>query len=103
MVLALARHRRGRKYMSKHKKAKYTSEPIGKIKLIPDFLPDPGELVRKEKTVKVTLFLTKESLDFFKQEAQTHHTQYQKMIRNLLMQYTAYYRGHEKNRARDGH
>ena len=71
--------------------AKYTDEPIGRIKLIPDFLPAPNDLVMKEETVKVTLSLTKESVEFFKHEALDRHTQYQKMIRILLDQYAAYY------------
>lgn len=82
---------RGEKFMKKHK-AKYTNEAIGNIKIIEDFLPSPEDLVLKEENVKVTLSLTKESLDFFKEEAKAHHTQYQKMIRNLLDQYATHYR-----------
>jgi len=57
---------------------KYTNEPIGKIKIVADFLPKPEDLVLKEDTVKVTLLLTKDSLEFFKKEAAKNHTQYQK-------------------------
>jgi predicted DNA binding CopG/RHH family protein len=81
---------RGKKFMKKHKK-NYTNESIGNIKVIEDFLPPPHELVLKEETVKVTISLTKESLEFFKKEAKAHHTQYQKMIRALLDQYTNYF------------
>ena len=63
---------------------KYTDEPFGNIKIIEDFLPSPKDLIFKEKNVKVTISLTKESIEFFKVEAKKHHTQYQKMIRNLL-------------------
>lgn len=77
--------------MNKIKKINYTDEPIGRINLVPDFLPKPRDLVLKEETKKVTLSLTKESLDFFKQAAKTHHTHYQKMIRQLLAQYAAHY------------
>jgi predicted DNA binding CopG/RHH family protein len=49
-----------------------------------DFLPPPSELVFKEDTVKVTLGLSRRSVDFFKKQAKKHHTQYQKMIRRLL-------------------
>lgn len=69
------------------KKRKYTNEHIGKIKIIPDFLPSPDQLVLREETVKVTLALTKSTIDFFKKEAKIHHTQYQKMIRKLLDKY----------------
>lgn len=66
------------------KKIKYTNEPMGKLKIIPDFLPKPSELVLKEDNVKVTLMLSRESVEFFKKEADELHTQYQKMIRVLL-------------------
>ena len=71
---------------------KYTDEPIGDIKMISDFLPPPHLLVLKEETVKVTLSLTKESVDFFKRVAKAKHTHYQTMIRTLLEQYTEHYR-----------
>jgi len=62
----------------------YTDGEIGKIKIIEDFLPTPEELVLKEDNTKITISLTTETVDFFKSEAKKHHTQYQKMIRNLL-------------------
>lgn len=68
-------------------KIKYTDEPIGKIKVVPDFLPSPEELAFREEGVKVTLALSKKSVDFFKSEASKHHTQYQRMIRRLLDSY----------------
>ncbi|WP_018953968.1 CopG family transcriptional regulator [Thioalkalivibrio sulfidiphilus] len=70
-------------------KTKYTDEAIGPVKVIPDFLPPPEELVFKEDTVKVTIALSRESVEFFKREARKHDTQYQKMIRRLLDAYTA--------------
>lgn len=73
----------------KKKDIKYTDEPIGRIELIEDFLPSPEQLVLKEETVRVTLALTKESVDFFKKVAKEQHTHYQTMIRSLLEQYTA--------------
>ncbi|MBN4077374.1 BrnA antitoxin family protein [Sulfobacillus acidophilus] len=76
----------------KKKTIKYTDEPIGNVKVIKDFLPKPKDLVLKEETIKVTLSLTKDSLDFFKKTAKKHHTQYQKMIRSLLDQYVAHYK-----------
>ena len=69
------------------KKIKYTDEPIGKIEIIPNFLPSPEELAFREEGVKVTLALSKKSVDFFKAEASKHHTQYQRMIRRLLDSY----------------
>ncbi|PLX60700.1 CopG family transcriptional regulator [Sedimenticola selenatireducens] len=69
-------------------KTTYTDEPVGPIEVVPDFLPSPEELVFKEDTVKVTISLSRESVEFFKHEAEKHHTQYQKMIRRLLDAYT---------------
>ena len=69
-------------------KIKYTDEAIGPVRVVPDFLPAPEELVFQEDTVKVTIALSKESVEFFKQEAKKHHTQYQRMIRRLLDAYT---------------
>jgi len=68
-------------------KIKYTNEPIGKIEIVPDFLPSPAELAFREEGTKVTLVLSKKSVDFFKTEASKHHTQYQRMIRRLLDSY----------------
>jgi hypothetical protein len=75
-----------RKYMSK--KTIYTNEPLGKLKVVPDFLPSPEELALKDDTVKVTISLSKSSVEFFKAEAIKNKTQYQKMIRRLLDVYT---------------
>ncbi len=68
---------------------KYTDEPIGKLRVVPDFLPSPEELALKDETVKVTIALSKTSVDFFKKEAKKYNTQYQKMIRRLLDEYSA--------------
>jgi predicted DNA binding CopG/RHH family protein len=79
---------KARKYMKK--KIKYTDEPIGKVKVISDFLPSPEALVLKDETVKVTIALSKTSVEFFKNEAKKYNTQYQKMIRRLLDEYAAH-------------
>lgn len=68
------------------KKIKYTNEKIN-ARVIDDFLPSPEQLVLKDETVKVTLNLTKSSLDFFKQIAAEHHTKYQQLIRRLVDEY----------------
>ena len=41
------------------RKIKYTDEPIGKTKIVSDFLPSPEELALKDETVKVTISLSK--------------------------------------------
>ena len=68
-------------------KIRYTNEPIGKVEIVPDFLPSPAELAFREEGVKVTLALSKKSVEFFKSAATKHHTQYQRMIRRLLDSY----------------
>jgi hypothetical protein len=76
-------------------KIKYTDEPLGKLRVVPDFLPAPEDLVFREEGVKVTLVLSKRSVEFFKREAAKHNTQYQRMIRRLL---DAYAEHHERPR-----
>ena len=71
-------------------KINYTDEPMGKVRVISDFLPSPEELALKDETVKVTIALSKTSVEFFKKEAKRYNTQYQKMIRRLLDEYTAH-------------
>ena len=71
------------------KKITYTDEPLGDVEVIADFLPSPAELAFREEGVKVTLALSKSSVDFFKLEASKHQTQYQRMIRRLLDSYVA--------------
>ena len=68
---------------------KYSDEPMDNIKITQDFLPSPEELVFKDKTVKVTIALSKSSVDYFKQVAKSYNSQYQKMIRRLLDEYVS--------------
>ena len=77
----------GREKKSIKKKIKYTDEHMGKVEVISDFLPSPEQLALKDETVKVTIALSKASVDFFKNEAKKYNTQYQKMIRRLLDEY----------------
>jgi hypothetical protein len=72
-------------------KIKYTDEPLGKLRVVPDFLPAPENLVFREEGVKVTLALSKRSVEFFKREAAKHNTQYQRMIRRLLDAYAEHH------------
>ncbi len=71
------------------KKIIYSDEPLGDVEVITDFLPAPADLAFREEGVKVTLALSKTSVDFFKSEASKHQTQYQRMIRRLLDSYVA--------------
>ena len=69
------------------RRIRYTDEPLGQLRVIRDFLPPPEDLVFREEGVKVTITLSKRSVDFFKREAERHGTQYQRMIRRLLDSY----------------
>lgn len=66
---------------------KYTNEPMGRVRVVKDVLPSPEQLAFKEEKVKVTISLSRTSLEFFKGQAERHRTAYQKMIRNLLDAY----------------
>lgn len=59
-------------------KTTYTDEPMGKVKGISDFPLSPEDLALKDETVKVTIALSKSSVEFFKKEAKKYNTQYQK-------------------------
>lgn len=74
------------------KKVEYSDEPMKTGKRVKDFLPPPEELAFKDDAVKVTISLSKSSVEFFKSEARKHHTPYQRMIRNLLDAYTESHR-----------
>ena len=72
-------------------KIKYTNEPLGSPKVVADFLPRPEDLVFQDEGVKVTIALSKRSVDFFKIEARKNNTQYQRMIRRLLDAYAEHH------------
>ena len=78
-------------------RTKYTDGPIGEVEIVDDFLPSPAELALEDETVKVTIALSKTSVDFFKQQAAQYGTSYQKMIRRLL---DAYARQHSRSASR---
>jgi len=45
-------------------KTKYTNEPLGDYRVVPDFLPSPNELAFRDEGVKVTIALSKRSVEF---------------------------------------
>ena len=65
--------------------------PQGRLKRIKDFLPAPSDLAVFQETKKITISLNKFSIDFFKRQAQVHHTKYQRMIRELVDRYAYQY------------
>ena len=78
--------------MIKHKRKKMSDEPIGRVKIVKDFLPPPEKLLVKAKPVKITITLSQESVDFFKQIAYKEDVPYQKLIRALLDRYATQHR-----------
>ena len=66
---------------------RYTEGEIGDLRVVDDFLPPPAELVLREDTVKVTLALSRRSVEFFKREAGKARVPYQRMIRALVDAY----------------
>ena len=69
-------------------KTRYSDEPLGDVEIVSDFLPAPEQLALRDDTVKVTIALSRSSVEFFKREAKKHDTKYQQMIRRLLDAYT---------------
>ena len=70
------------------KRATESDFPIGKLTRMKDVLPAPDQLVVPEETIKVTLLLSKSSVQFFKHQAAQHRTKYQRMLRELVDRYT---------------
>ena len=70
------------------KTTKYTDEPM-EFRIVKDFLPPPEKLVFREKNTRVTINLKESSIVYFKKMADKHHTQYQKIIRNVLDHYAS--------------
>gem|GEM_PF-168135 len=84
-----------KKYMKKT--IEYTDEPIGKIKIIDDFLLTPQNLqLKNNDDGKITINLPKTTLSFFKFYAKKHHTSSNNIIENLLNNY-AIQHSHDMN------
>ena len=66
---------------------KYTAGEIGRVRVVEDFLPPPEGLVAREDDVKVTLGLSRRSVEFFKRAAKARRVPYQRMIRALVDAY----------------
>jgi predicted DNA binding CopG/RHH family protein len=73
------------------KKITYTDEPLQFGDRVRDFLPPPDQLVKRDDTVKITLEITRESLEFFKEKAQQEHVPYQRMLRGLIDSYAKHH------------
>ena len=71
----------------KKRTVRYTEGEIGRFRVIKNFLPPPEKLVLRVSNVKVTLSLSRRSVDFFKREAAKQRVPYQRMIRALVDAY----------------
>ena len=69
------------------KTVKYTAGEIGRVRVVDDFLPPPDALVARDDNVKVTLGLSRRSVEFFKRAAKARRVPYQRMIRALVDAY----------------
>ncbi|MCG6204549.1 hypothetical protein LPW26_07875 [Rhodopseudomonas sp. HC1] len=63
---------------------KRKKDEIGRARIVGDVLPPPDRLVLREGSVKVTLSLSRRSVDFFKRAAAKQKVPYQHMIRALV-------------------
>jgi len=61
--------------------------PVGKLTVVPNFLPPPEELFPREEILKVTLRLDRRSVEFFKAIAKKSGMKYQRMMREVLRRY----------------
>ena len=80
------------------KKITYTEAPrgIGKAiragEIMPDFLPPPQQLIRKQPKTKITITLNSRSVDFYKKYAEINNLKYQNMMNEVLDAYAQLYR-----------
>jgi len=81
-----------RKKISYKAAPKDIADAIDSSEVIEDFLPRPEELVFKKQTVKITMNLSKASIDFFKSRSRKYGVPYQKMINNLVDKYVEKYK-----------
>ena len=87
---------KGEKSMNKEKVTyndapKEVAKSLKRAKVIPDFLPPPEELVLKEPKVKITISLSRKSVNFFKNHAKKNNTGYQTLINEVLDRYARNY------------
>jgi predicted DNA binding CopG/RHH family protein len=86
-----------REFMSERTR-KYSEGEIGDFRIVEDFLPRLEDLVLREDNVKVTLSLSRRSVEFFKREADRARVPYQRMIRALVDAYAARSEGNRSPR-----
>ncbi len=65
---------------------------MGELEIVEDFLPPPDQLALKGDNIKVTISLSRTSVEFFKRAARKNNTQYQRLIRRVLDLYAQRFR-----------
>jgi hypothetical protein len=78
------------------------NQPIGSLHVVSDFLPPPEDLFPKRDPVKVTLVVDRESVDFFRSKAHEVGQKYQRMMRDVLREYSHLYQFHRPTRRSSG-
>ena len=82
------------KSRAKYQKApKRVARAIADAEIVRDFLPSPDKLVFRENTVKITLSLSRKSIEFFKSKAKQYDVPYQTMIKKVVDLYTEQHQG----------
>jgi predicted DNA binding CopG/RHH family protein len=81
--------------VKQQKNDKIVEGSFGAMEEIADFLPRPEELVFRPKGVKVTITLSEDSVNYFKEHAEQLQTSYQRMMRNLIDEYVRRMRDRE--------
>ncbi len=71
------------------------SDAIISSRIIDDFLPAPEKLLTKDDNIKITILLSKNSINFFKEKAKKIGVPYQTMIKTVLDKYTSHYQNNK--------
>lgn len=66
-----------------------SAEPRGRLRLVPDTLPHPRELVPREDSVQVTCALSREAAEFFRVEAAKTKLPVHRLLRRVLEAYAS--------------
>lgn len=85
----MATGERGKSIMKK--KRHDPDMPIGKLRKVDDFLPPPHVLIIPTETIKITISLSRSSVDFYKDQSRQLGTKYQRMIREVVDKYAERY------------
>ena len=81
-----------------HRKINYSKTPkeytglFTETNIVPDFLPAPEQLIKKEPKTKITITLNSNSVNFFKKFAKKNNVKYQTMINEVLDLYVKRFR-----------